>query len=258
MQTSYGIDQPQAVAGLLSNLNPHRTATFSNPIDKAYFGQFVAREGAATCKHPAASSDVILGVVVRALASEGAPADDDGLAAKSAVGVLHDGEIWVKTEEAIAVGDTPYIVYSGKKQVQTFVLDGDLVTSNVISVEVNGTLVTHTFASDHNASIAAFAAKIALVNGVSSAVAGGSGNRTVTITSDFDTDIALTEEDIEGGSSQAAITITETVAALPTTNRGQLRNDGDSSRALDASGYVTILGYNAELMLARVRVAVKA
>jgi hypothetical protein len=255
-QTVYNTLPHRAVAGMLADLNPKRVSTFNNPTDAMVMGQFAARVTSDDngCKKPAASGDVILGVVMRDLvAVPAAGATLDLLAAKSAVPILHEGEIWVKTEEAIAVGDTPYIVYAGKKQVQTITLGSDLGASNVITTVVNGSSVSYTYASTHDASMTAHAAQIAALAGVDACTSTG---RVITVTSEIDTPLTITSS-VAGGSA-VTITVAQTVAALTTANFGMLRNDADTSRALDASAYVKILEYDSVTTLARVMVRVLA
>ena len=240
-QTSYDINSADAKAGLVEGLNPSTIRSFNNPSDVVLFGHFVAKVSADDdgVQKPAVIGADIKGVAVQDLAQP-----DGQFDANSAVPVLSRGEIWVPAEEAVAYGDTPHIRYSGKAQVQTFVLDAVLVTSNVITVDVNGTTISHTFATDNDTSMAAFAVKIAAHPDVATAVTSGSPIDTITITADSpDTDVALTNEGITGGASQAGITITETVASVPNSSRGKLRNDTDSTTALDASAYVKILRY---------------
>lgn len=92
--------------------------------------------------------------------------------------------------------------------------DGDLIASNVISLKVNGVLFSETFATDNDTTMAALAAAIQADAGVVTAVASGSPNRIITITSagDETAPIVVTEEAITLGASQAGITQVRTPA----------------------------------------------
>ena len=250
-QTQYSINQPVAKPGLVQGQNESKVDSHNNPVDEILFGHFVAKVASDDdgVKKPAAIGDFIAGVAVADLAQP-----DGKFDAKSAVPVLKKGDIWVPAEEAVAFGETPHIRYAGKGQVQTFVLDADLITGNVISVDVNGSTITHTFATDHLTSMTAFAVKIEAHADVEDATVGGSGNRTITITSVIDKTVLLENEGITGGASQAGIVITETVAAITTDDLGKLRNDTDSTTALDASAYVRIKQYDSTSGLALVSV----
>lgn len=235
-QTTVDIDQAGAKAGLVEGLNPATKRSWNNSVELFPFGQFGSKVSGDDdgIKLPASSGDDIRGVSIQDLAQP-----DGEFALNSAVPILSRGEIWVTAEETVAVGDTPYIVYAGKKQVQTITLDADLITANVITTTVDGTSVASTFATDHDTTMTAHSALIAAINGVSGA---SSAARIITVTSDFDTELTITSV-VTLGASQAGIVVAETVAKLPTANRGMLRNDADTSRALDGSSYTRILDY---------------
>lgn len=256
MQTSYKYLQDRAIAGKIEGMFPKRIATFNNPVDTMYFGQMAARVASDDngCKLPATSGAVILGLVVRDPAQESHELVNSGLLASRPVPILHDGEAWMATEEAVVVGDTPYIVYAGKKQVQTITLSTDLIASNVMTTVVNGSSVASTYATSHAATLTAHALLISVLKGVTSATASGD---VITVTSDLDVALVITSA-VTLGSSQPTVVIAETVAALGSSTCGKLRNDADSSRALDGSSYLTILEYDSVTTLARVRVKVAA
>lgn len=226
-QTAYQINQDNAVAGLIGDMNPRTVDTKDNPTDVILFGHGVARVSAdeGAIQKPALVGDVIVGVAVFTQNESG---DYEAL---SAVPVLTQGRIYVPVEEAVTEGDGVFVRYAAVKQVQTFVLDADLVTSNVITVDVNGTTINHTFATTHDASMTAFAVKIQAHPDVLTAA---SATRTITITADSpDLDVTLTNEGITGGASQAGIVITETVASIPNSDRGKFRTDTGGTTAAE-------------------------
>ncbi len=97
--------------------------------------------------------------------------------------------------------------------VETIVLSADLITGNVISVKVDGVVVTETFAVSHLATMTAFAVKLAATAGIGTAVVGGPNDRTITCTAaKAGVPFSLTEAGITGGASQASIVMTITVA----------------------------------------------
>lgn len=233
MQTSYSIDQGTATAGLLGDLNPMVKRTFNNPADIILFGHAVAKVAADDngAKKPAASNDVILGVAIRSESKE-----TDSYPADDAVAVLSEGDIWVPVEEAVSPGDGVFIRYLAVEQEQTITLDADLVTANVISIDVNGTTISHTFATDHDTSMAAWAVKLAAHPDIETATLEGGDNREVTIVAASpDADVLLENESITGGASQAGIVVAETVASIPNADRGKFRNDDGGTTALDFS-----------------------
>lgn len=106
----------------------------------------------------------------------------------------------------IAIGERA----ANQAKIVTYVLSADLVASNIATVTVNGVVKTHTFATDHATSLAALAAKIALVDGVASAVA---AVRTITITATAGRELTVADGGVTLGASQAAVVITTTQAS---------------------------------------------
>ena len=76
-----------------------------------------------------------------------------------------------------------YVVRLPESNLSTIVLSGDLVTSNVTNVSVNGVaLAPITFATSHLATMNTIAAAILAQPNIASAVVGGAGNHTLTVT----------------------------------------------------------------------------
>lgn len=109
-QTSYSRSFASAFAGMLSDANPVRVETALNSQGAdipAGVGVTVTAEGEVTL--PADGSSVIGGIVVHSYARdpndlEGSDAVKDG----DALNLLVEGAIYVKVEEAVAVGDPVY------------------------------------------------------------------------------------------------------------------------------------------------------
>lgn len=254
MQTSYNNNQPVAAAGVREGLNPDVIRSYNNPSDVIPFGQFVAKHASANdaVMLPAASGNLIKGVTIKDVTQVGL-----SFPLKSSVSVLSQGRIWVPSEEALTTASDVFIRYAGKAQQQTITLDADLVASNAIAVTVNGTEITYTFAADHDASMAAFAALIAAHPAVNTATLEGGDNRVITVTSaSVDADVTLTDAAVTLGAGQAGIVVAETVESVANASRGKVRSDADSSSALDASAYAKVLDYNAASGLALISVLI--
>ena len=98
-------------------------------------------------------------------------------------------------------------------QVQTLVLDADLVASNTLAVSVNGTVVSTVFATDHVTTMGAMATALAATAAIGTAVVGGAGNRTITMTAAKPgVPFTLSSASVTGGASQAAVVLAETTA----------------------------------------------
>ncbi len=149
---------------------------------------------------------------------------------KDVVAVLKKGKIWVETEETVAVGDRVYVRIDGKKEVYTITLDGDLIAANVITAKVNGVTCTETYAVSHDATMAAFAVKIAAVVGVETATLEGGDNHIVTITADTKGEtLTVTDAAITGGAGQAGIVVAKTVTGIAVSSRGKFRKSADGA-----------------------------
>lgn len=114
-------------------------------------------------------------------------------------------------------------------QVQTIVLSGDLVTSNVFTILVDGEEIEETFATDHLTTMTAIAAAIQATAGVSTAVVGGSGNLTITVTAQTSgVSVTLSEAAVTLGASQATVTTTVTTANHgPVDDLAEIRQEDD-------------------------------
>lgn len=113
-QTSYDMDQPIGVAGLLADASgsPKKTATYINPDDEIPFGRAVAKDSAtdSACKLPDGAGVDIVGIAVRDSATEESDATaENAYATESAVAVLRRGRIYVVVEEAVTPDDAVFV-----------------------------------------------------------------------------------------------------------------------------------------------------
>jgi hypothetical protein len=155
---------------------------------------------------------------------------------KRDLGVMRSGALYVQTEDAVTAGGDVYVRHSGRKQVQTLVLDADFVASNVINGTIGGVAISEvTYASSHANTMALLAAEIQSFAGVETAVV---DTRTITITTLLDgVDQTAAGFVITLGASQAGVVVTETASAVDSSTRGQVRSDADSSTAAALTGW---------------------
>lgn len=98
-------------------------------------------------------------------------------------------------------------------QVQTIVFSADIVIGNIVLITVDGEVITQGFTTDHLTTITALAAQIAALDGVSTAVVGGTGNRTITVTAQTaGASVDIEDEIVTDGASQATIVVSVTTA----------------------------------------------
>ena len=159
---------------------------------------------------------------------------EPGYLAKSIMSLMVLGGMFVETEEVVTPESDVYVRFAGKKQVQTIVFDADLVAANAINGDVGAISLSETiFAADHVTTMGVIAAKILAENlFVESAVVGGGGNRTITITTGLDqADQDAANFAVTLGASQAGVVETETIEAVNSDKRGLYRTDADSASA---------------------------
>lgn len=149
-----------------------------------------------------------------------------------------DDEEYLAAAAILGQTPRPARIAIGKKdanvaKVMTITLDDDLVASNKISVTVNGELVEHTFATDHQTSMTAFAAAIDAIDGVASAVLSGAPYRVITVTATSGRTLTLTGATITGGASQADVVLATTEAGYTVADGIQdVRDESDDWYAL--------------------------
>lgn len=210
--------------------------------ERVPFGRYVSTGTDADLqgKLPAASGDITSIKKGRGVALQQHSLENkqDGLApgypAKHPMSVLSEGGVYVEVEEDVTPDSDVYVRFAGKKQVQTIVFDADLIAANEINGEVGGIAIAEvTFDTSHLNTMNLIAAAILAANlYIESAVVGGVGNRTITITTALD----AADQDAENfvvtaGVSQAGVVETETVEAVPSSSKGMFRSDADSASA---------------------------
>jgi len=243
VQTSYSQSMTRAVAGNIVDANPKRVSTKANTATTLEFGRGVVQDSSnqGNVRLPA-SGDALADFAGVALLDNKIEAPAAGGVAteyplNSAMGVLEEGNVWVQTEESVAVGDDVYMRITGRKQIRVITFNADFVASNNINLKIDGVAMTQiTYATSHAATIAAVAAQIlAQFGSVIGAAVASSGPRTITLTAlntgeagEFTvSDIAVT-----AGASQATGVATETQTSVEDSDAGKFRNDSDGSTAV--------------------------
>lgn len=163
------------------------------------------------------------------------------------------------------VGDgTIFFFFVAVVQVQTLTIDNPLVALNVIEVDVDGVNISETFATDSNATLAAFAASIQAEPGIVTAVvtdAGGGSDddREIIITAAVaGVEVILENEDVTLGASQAGIVQAVTTGNAAVDSLSWVPFGGSAAvNAQDVSvdDTYTILGSDASFLVVTVTAA---
>lgn len=178
----------------------------------------------------------ILGISLHSHARESSKdALINGYKNEDTISVLHKGRVYMAAEQAITPESNIFIRFSGKKQTQTIVWDGDFVTGNNVDGSINGIAITTVaFNTDQATTIAAVAAAIkAASNDIESAAV--TGAREITVISISDKEVEIGDFVVSAGASQADEVVTETVALVLESDRGKIRADADGSTAAQLS-----------------------
>jgi hypothetical protein len=114
-QTSYTASPAVAYAGLEGDIQPARKAAKVNEESSAIpFGVAVKRGTSENkAKLPATAADEIIGVVLSTYAADNqALAQAAGVAAAGQMTIIEEGDVFVKVEEAVAVGDQVFVRFA--------------------------------------------------------------------------------------------------------------------------------------------------
>lgn len=203
-------------------------------------------------KLPGQASDVTtdlqnLGMSIRDLARENSdPGLEPAYKDKDSLGIMRKGDIFLKPEQAVTPLSALFVRFKGKKQVQTLVFDGDLVTSNQVDGSIGGVaIVPVVFDTSHDITMDNLGAAVLAANAnILSAVKGGASNRTLTIITNQD----AADQDLGGdfvvtlGAGQAGVVEAETQVAVKTDQIGKVRTDSDDDEASAATAAALPVG----------------
>ncbi|HEX5034648.1 MAG TPA: hypothetical protein VFW62_09225 [bacterium] len=248
-QTAYPLNMPIGIEGQLSDSGPHDVLTYNNPSQAIPAGRALEKiSGDANgVQLPDDGSANIVGLSLRDRAQESAASP-----VQSAIPVLRKGRILVAVEENVTPESTPHYRY-GTKQQQTLIdFSANFVTGNSISLKIRRSILgqfvqEHTvgpvaFSVDHATTAAALDAAIEAVTGASSVATAGND---FTVTAATDVELEIFDVLVTGGASQATATVTETVVARLSTDRGSIRASVDSSTAAPLTGAKFLTAANA-------------
>jgi len=238
MQLNYNQSfQPAVAGGLIYPFEENTILTYSNPTEQIQWGRGVVLHTfggggggvppSGLCRLPAAVGDAgnFLGVALRDTSSMNNYHEQ-----YSAVAVLRRGQVAVQVEQNVTDLSTVFVRYAARSQVQTLTFSGATVTGNIISVNVDGFVVSVTFTIDNATTLAALATAIQARPRVLTALSDGAS--VITVTTQLNQQpISINSATVTGGASQPTITRAITSAGAMDDDRGNFRADADNSTA---------------------------
>lgn len=113
--------------------------------------------------------------------------------------------------------------------VGTLTLSADLVAGNTITATINGTTVSQAFVTDHLTTMNNFAAALAALDDIATAVVSALPYREITLTTEAGYPLVVTLAGVSGGASQAAVTYATTTPAvtIPDSLNALIEEDND-------------------------------
>lgn len=238
MQLNYNQSfQPAVAGGLIYPFEENTILTYSNPTEPIQWGKGVVIHtigggGGGTppsnlCRLPNAGGDAanFVGVALRDTSSMNNFHDQ-----YSAVAVLRRGQVAVQVEQNVTDTSPVFVRYAARSQIQTLTFSAPTVTGNVISVNVDGFVVSVTFTTDNATTLAALATAIQARPRVLTALSDGVS--VITITTQLNQQpIQINSASVTGGASQPTIARATTSPGASDGDRGNFRADADSSTA---------------------------
>ncbi len=227
-KVNYTDDSPIGVSGGFADSGFHDVVTKNNPPQEVPFGRalFNIVDDDDGIKLPDVDKESrFRGVSIRDESIEGGSYPE-----KSAVAVIKRGRVFVHAEESLNEEDPVYIRIDGKQQIQTITFDIDFEIGNKINLKVNGEPISEvTFSVNQSTTMGLLDDAITAMEGVANVTTEG---KVVTITSDQDVTLEITEIAVTEGGNQAVGVVEETLAGIPVSHRGRFRKSADGGTAI--------------------------
>lgn len=252
MQLNYSQNfQPAVAGGLIYPFEENTILTYSNPTEQIQWGKGLVIHtmgggGGGTppsglCRLPSVNGDAanFIGVALRDTS-----AMENSYEQFSAVAALRRGQVAVQVEQNVTDLSPVFVRYAARSQVQTLTFGATTVTGNVISVNVDGFVVSVTFTTDNATTLADLAAAIQARPRVLTSVSDGTSVIIIT-TALNQQPIQINSASVTGGASQPTITRAVTVQGASDQDRGNFRADADGSTAFAVTSAKYLTAANA-------------
>lgn len=233
VQTSYKFNHDRGKEGGIADAGQRLVLSYAAE-GAIGFGRFatLGTDPDKQVKLPSQATDITgkggIGFAVRQANNEGNVtfADED------TVGVLAEGQIYVKVEENMTPLSDVYIRYAEVAQRSAVTFDAEFVTSNTIDLKINGVAITQVpFNTDSDTTLSDLATQIQANANVATATAVPASNTVNIVAASEAVDIEVTEIVVAGGASQANGTFSVVSDSHPATDAGQVRPDADNTSA---------------------------
>lgn len=240
-QLSYDYDMTIGLEGQIATTGPRRVLSrLAQEI--VPFGRVLTlgTDKDTQCQLPKVNTDLavvnnVLGISTSTKAKEDDPTKDFAYYRdKDSVNVLREGTVYMKTESAIAPGDTVHVRYATDVEEYTLTWNIDFVADNKINGKINGSPIAEVvFNTDQATTLNALAAAIALNPDVTSATI--TDFREITIVTVADKKNVYSEFVVTDGASTPIATFVNTVTGASSTDLGNIRGDSVPSQTVGAA-----------------------
>jgi len=245
-QTSVNLEPAVARAGL-----PADNSSASDVVSKAaaetiLFGNFVAIDVATGKAIRPNAAGLITNKLVRlgiARCDESIESKNDGLepnySANQLASVITSGRVYVKSETAVVLGDTPHIRHQNLPEIIQISFDLDFQAGDDVDITINGIVISTPFNNDNADTYADVDTNItAATTGIIQDVTVDAAARTIVITAALNNDITASAAVTAGGSVP---NVTQTQLGTSVNSIGAVRSDvsGGTATALTDCKFVS-------------------
>ena len=255
-QTSVSLEPPVARAGLPADNSSARDVVSKAAGETILFGNFVALDIASGKVIRPNTAGLITSKLSRlgiARCDESMESKDDGLdpnySANQLASIITSGRVYVKSETAVALGDTPHIRHENTPEIITVSYDLDFQAGDSVDISVNGIVIATPFNTNNATTYADVDTNItAATAGIVQDVTVDATARTIVITAALNNDITVTA-DITAGGALATVFQTQEGTSVNSIGAVRANTDGGTATALtdckflsecDAGGFAVL------------------
>lgn len=246
VQTSVNLEPAVAKAGLPADNSSSADVVSKTASETILFGNFVSLDTATGKAIRPNNPGLITSKLVRlgvARCDDSVESKDDGLdpnySANELASVISKGRVYVKSETAVALGDTVHVRHQNKPEIITVSYDVDFQVADTVDITINNVVIATPFNTTSVQTYTDIDTNItAATTGIVQDVTVDATAKTIQITAALNNDITVTASNTAGG---AVATVTQTQLGTSVNTIGAIRADVDNgtATALNDSKFVS-------------------